>query len=101
MTDDMFSGKAATKAATALREKLLPNPKGRLQEQFHEVAAVQAFVLADGAIVLGMGAAVFEVSPGSRGRLAASQGLGSTGVTPFLTELAVQGGWPSPRRIRR
>jgi Phage integrase, N-terminal SAM-like domain len=39
--DDLFLGKAATKAANAPVEKLRPNPKGRLREQFHEVARFQ------------------------------------------------------------
>jgi hypothetical protein len=37
-TDDLFSAKAATKAANPPPDGLLPNPKGRLREQFHEVA---------------------------------------------------------------
>lgn len=36
-TDDFFSGKASTKAAKASPDGLLPNPKSRLREQFHEV----------------------------------------------------------------
>jgi hypothetical protein len=37
MTDDLFLKKAATKAAN-VSDGLLPNPKGKLREQFHEVA---------------------------------------------------------------
>ncbi len=33
MTEDFFSAKAAN-----VREGLWPNPKGKLREQFHEVA---------------------------------------------------------------
>jgi hypothetical protein len=36
-TDDLFQAKAAIKAANAPPDGLLPNPKGRLKEQFHEV----------------------------------------------------------------
>ena len=34
---NFYSAKAATKAANELRDGLVPNPKGRLKEQFHEV----------------------------------------------------------------
>jgi hypothetical protein len=42
-TDDLFSAKAATKAAKVPPDGLLPNPKGRLKEQFHEVARFKHF----------------------------------------------------------
>ena len=41
MTDDLFSGKAAAKAANPPADGLAPKPKGRLREQFHEVARFQ------------------------------------------------------------
>ena len=38
VTDDLFSGKAAAKAANPPADGPAPKPKGRLREQFHEVA---------------------------------------------------------------
>ncbi len=69
MTDDFFPAKAATKTANVPVEGLQPNPKGRLKEQFHEVAR---FKHLSPRTEQGMGGAVFEISSGAGGGLAAS-----------------------------
>ena len=91
MSANFYSAKVATKAANAPRSRLVPNPKGRLQEQFHEVARFQHLSLRTEESYWQW---VMQYLKFHRERVGAWQhprDLGTTGVTPFLTSLAVRG----------
>ena len=90
-TDDLFSAKAATKAANAPPDGLRPNPKGRLKEQFHEVARFKHLSLRTEQSYWEWVVRYLKFHRERAGVWTHPRDLGSTGVTPFLTELAVQG----------
>ena len=90
-TDDLFSPKAAAKAANAPLEKLQPNPKGRLKEQFHEVARFKHLSLRTEQSYWEWVVRYLKFHRERAGVWTHPKDLGSTGVTPFLTALAVQG----------
>ena len=90
MTNDLFPAKAATKAANAA-EGLRPNPKGKLRDQFHEVARFKHFSLRTERSYWEWVVRYLKFHRERAGGWRHPQDLSSTGVTPFLTELAVQG----------
>jgi integron integrase len=89
--DDLFSPKAAAKAANVPLEKLLPNPKGRMREQFHEVARFKHLSPRSEQSYWEWVVRYLKFHRERAGVWTHPQDLGSTGVTPFLTALAVQG----------
>jgi integron integrase len=91
MTDDLFQAKAATKAANVRLEKLQPNPKGRLKEQFHEVARFKHLSLRSEQSYWEWVVRYLKFHRERAGGWRHPRDLSSTGVTPFLTALAVQG----------
>jgi len=90
-TEDLFLAKAATKAANAPPDGLLPNPKGRLKEQFHEVARFKHLSLRTEQAYWEWVVRYLKFHRERAGGWTHPRDLGSTGVTPFLTELAVRG----------
>jgi len=90
-TDDLFSTKAAAKAANLPLEKLQPNPKGRLKEQFHEVARFKHLSPRSEQSYWEWVVRYLKFHRERAGVWTHPKDLGSTGVTPFLTGLAVQG----------
>jgi integron integrase len=90
-TDDLFSTKAAAKAANTPLEKLQPNPKGRLKEQFHEVARFKHLSPRSEQSYWEWVMRYLKFHRERAGAWTHPKDLGSTGVTPFLTGLAVQG----------
>jgi len=90
-TDDLFSTKAAAKAANTPLEKLQPNPKGRLKEQFHEVARFKHLSPRSEQSYWEWVVRYLKFHRERAGVWTHPKDLGSTGVTPFLTGLAVQG----------
>jgi integron integrase len=91
ITDDLFSAKAATKAANAPADGLLPHPKGRLKEQFHEVARFKHLSPRTEQSYWEWVVRYLKFHRERAGGWQHPRDLGSTGVTPFLTALAVQG----------
>jgi integron integrase len=89
--DDLFSTKAAAKAANRPLEKLQPNPKGRLKEQFHEVARFKHLSPRSEQSYWEWVVRYLKFHRERAGAWTHPKDLGSTGVTPFLTGLAVQG----------
>ncbi len=90
MTDDLLPAKAATKAANA-GDGLLPNPKGKLREQFHEVARFKHLSLRTEGEYWNWVMRYLKFHRARAGGWTHPKDLGSTGVTPFLTDLALQG----------
>jgi murein DD-endopeptidase MepM/ murein hydrolase activator NlpD len=90
-TDDLFQTKAAAKAANAPPDGLLPNPKGRLREQFHEVARFKHLSPRSEQAYWEWVVRYLKFHRERAGAWTHPKDLGSTGVTPFLTALAVQG----------
>jgi len=86
-----FSTKAATKAARGPTEAVLPNPKSRLREQFHEVARFKHLSLRTEGEYWNWVVRYLRFHRDRAGAWRHPKDLGSTGVTPFLTALAVQG----------
>lgn len=91
MTNDWFSGKAATKAANRVPESLLPNPKARLKDQFHEVVRFKHLSLRTEEAYWEWIVRYLKFHRERTGTWRHPRDLGTTGVTPFLTDLAVQG----------
>jgi integron integrase len=91
MADDFLPGKAATKAANPVREGLLPNPKGRLKEQFHEVARFKHLSLRTEQSYWEWAVRYLRFHRERAGVWRHPRDLGSIGVTPFLTKLALEG----------
>jgi integron integrase len=86
MSDDLFSAKAAKPP-----EGLRPNPKGKLREQFHEVARFKHFSLRTEGEYWGWVVRYLKYHREKSGAWRHPRDLGTTGVTPFLTDLAIQG----------
>lgn len=91
MTTDLFQTKAATKAANQPAEKLRANPKGRLQDQVHEVARFKHLSLRTEQCYWEWVMRYLKFHRERAGGWRHPKDLSSTGVTPFLTELAVKG----------
>lgn len=89
--DDLFPEKAATKAAAVPLDGLRPNPKGRLREQFHEVARFQHLSPRTEQSYWEWAVRYLKFHRERVGVWTHPRDLGSTGVTPFLTDLALQG----------
>jgi integron integrase len=90
MMDELFPTKPAGKAANA-RDGLLPNPKGKLREQFHEVARFKHLSLRTEGAYWEWVVRYLKFHREKSGAWRHPRDLGTTGVTPFLTDLAVQG----------
>jgi hypothetical protein len=90
MMDDLFQRKAATKAANPA-DGLLPNPKSKLRDQFHEVARFKHLSLRTEQSYWEWVVRYLKFHRQRAGGWTHPRDLGSTGVTPFLTGLAVQG----------
>jgi integron integrase len=78
-----------TKAAKSPPGKLLPNPKGRLKDQFHEVARFRHFSPRTEAAYWEWVVRYLKYHRDAAGGWQHPGVLGSRGVTPFLTHLAV------------
>ena len=91
MVNDLFQAKAATKAANTPVDGLLPNPKGRLREQFHEVARFKHLSPRSEQSYWEWVVQYLKFHRERSGSWRHPRDLGSTGVTPFLTGLAVRG----------
>ncbi|MGH7940037.1 MAG: integron integrase [Limisphaerales bacterium] len=89
MMNKTLSGNAATKAANP--DGLLPNPKGRLREQFHEVARFRHLSPRTEQAYWEWVVRYLKFHRERAGAWQHPRDLGATGVTPFLTALAVQG----------
>ena len=90
-TEELFPAKAAAKAANAPLARLQPNPKGRLQDQFHEVARFKHLSLRTEQSYWEWVLRYLKFHRALAGGWKHPKDLGSTGVTPFLTDLALQG----------
>ncbi|MDD5138948.1 MAG: phage integrase N-terminal SAM-like domain-containing protein [Verrucomicrobiales bacterium] len=90
-TDDLFSAKAAAKAENALPDAAPPKPKVRLQDQVHAVARFQHLSLRTEQAYWEWVVRHLKLHRARAGVWMDPRDLGSTGVTPFLTALAVQG----------
>ena len=91
MSDAFFPRKAVTKAATAVRATILPNPKGRLKDQFHEVARFKHLSPRTEHSYWHWVVRYLRFHRERAGVWQHPHDIGSTGVTPFLTRLALQG----------
>ena len=72
--------------------KLQPNPKGRLQDQFHEVARFQHLALRTERTYWDWVVRYLKFHRDKAGAWQHPKVLGSRGVTPFLTWLATERG---------
>jgi integron integrase len=91
MRDDFWPAKAATKAANPPPDGLLPNPKGRLKDQFHEVARFKHLSLRTEGAYWEWVVRYLKFYRRRTGAWQHPRDIGSIGVTPFLTDLALQG----------
>jgi integron integrase len=80
----------AAKAAPAPQDKLLPNPKGRLQDQFHEVARFKHLSFRTETAYWEWVVRYLKFHKERAGDWRHPRDLGSRGVTPFLTYLATE-----------
>jgi integron integrase len=78
----------SAKTARPPLEKLLPNPKGRLQDQFHEVARFKHLSVRSETTYWEWVVRFLKFHKVRAGEWQHPRGLGSRGVTPFLTYLA-------------
>jgi integron integrase len=78
------------KAARAPVDKLLPNPKGKLQEQFHEVARFKHLSLRTEQAYWEWVVRYLKFHRKANGDWQHPRDLGSRAVTPFLTWLATE-----------
>ena len=90
-TEDFFSGKAAAKAANAPPDAAPAKPKLRLQDQFHAVARFQHLAPRTEQAYWEWVMRYLKFHRARAGVWIDPRDLGSPGVTPFLTALAVQG----------
>lgn len=79
-----------TKAAKPPLGKLLPNPKGRLRDQFHEVARFRHLSLRTEQSYWDWVVRYLKFHRSQAGQWVHPLELGGRGVTPFLTYLAVE-----------
>jgi len=86
MRPQSFPAKAARPSA----EKLLPNPKARLKDQFHEVARFKHLSLRTETAYWEWVVRYLKFHKARAGDWQHPRDLGSKGVTPFLTYLATE-----------
>lgn len=90
LTEDLFPEKAAAKAAN-VPDGLPPNSKRKLREQFHEVARFKHQSPRTETEYWGWVVRYLKFHRDRSGGWRRPEDLGTTGVTPFLTDLAVHG----------
>ena len=78
------------KAANFPPDKLLPNPKGKLKDQFHEVARFRHLALRTERTYWEWVVRYLKFHRDQCGGWKHPKELGTTGVTPFLTHLAAE-----------
>ena len=78
------------KAAQPPPDKLLPNPKARLQDQFHEVARFRHLAVRTEEAYWDWVVRYLKYHRAVSGGWRHPKELGTTGVTPFLTHLATE-----------
>src|SRR5438128_1969508 len=79
-----------TKAACFHRDKLLPNPKGKLKDQFHEVARFRHLAIRTEKAYWEWVVRYLKYHRDKAGGWRHPKELSATGVTPFLTWLATE-----------